>query len=120
MVSNTQILKVGEVLTVEVVKICDFGAVVILPNKKQGLIHISQISDDFVKDVSKYLKVGDKVAARIKKIASNGKIDLTLKKDKKKKIDTPKYLKKTVKVKEFKNSLFSDKMDEFLKTKKIQ
>lgn len=74
-----QVLKVGDTVEAEVVRITDFGAFVQFSNGKKGLIHISQISDSYVKNVSDHLKVGDKVKARIKAISPDGKIDLTLK-----------------------------------------
>ncbi len=99
--------KVNDFVDVQVTKIHSFGAIVTLPEGRRGLIHISQVSDDFVKDINSYLKVGDKLTARIKKIASDGKIDLTLRK--KKKILVPE-----VREKEFKFSHLEEKMNEFL------
>ncbi|MFH1093764.1 MAG: S1 RNA-binding domain-containing protein [Candidatus Omnitrophota bacterium] len=100
-------LKVNDSVDVQVTKIHSFGAIVTLPDGKRGLIHISQVSDDFVKDISSYLKVGDKLTARIKKIAGDGKIDLTLRK--KKKVVVPE-----VREKEFRFSHLEEKMNEFL------
>ncbi|MBI4846743.1 MAG: S1 RNA-binding domain-containing protein [Candidatus Omnitrophica bacterium] len=103
--------KTGDIVEVQVAKIHAFGAIVILPNDVRGLIHISQVSDDFVKNVADYLKVGDKLSARIKKISADGKIDLTLKKKEK-------PVPATVKEKEFKFSIFQEKIEEFLKKSK--
>jgi len=100
--------KIGDILEVEVTKIHDFGAVVKLPHNRRGLIHISQVSDDFVKNINDYLKIGDKVLARVKKISTDGKIDLTLKKRKK-------PLPPNNREKEFKFFSFQEKIDEFLK-----
>ena len=99
--------KLNDLVDVQVVKIHSFGAIVSLPDGKRGLIHISQVSDDFVKDINSYLKVGDKLSARIKKIASDGKIDLTLRK--KKKVLVPE-----TREKDFKFSHLEEKMNEFL------
>jgi S1 RNA binding domain protein len=104
--------KVGDVLEVEVIKIHNFGAVVKLPRDKRGLIHISQVSDNFVKNINDYLKIGDKVKARIKKISADGKIDLSLKKKEKAVTPMPK-----AKEKEFGFFGLGEKMDEFLKRK---
>ncbi len=100
-------LKINDLVDVQVVKIHSFGAIVTLPDGKRGLIHISQVSDDFVKDINSYLKAGDKLKARVKKIANDGKIDLTLRN--KKKIVAPEP-----RVKEFKFSHLEEKMNEFL------
>jgi len=102
--------KIGDVVEVEVAKIQNFGAIVKLPGNKRGLIHISQVSDDFVKDINEYLKVGEKIKACVKKISFDGKIDLTLKK--KKKPAAP-----VKREKEFKFCHLEEKMDEFLKRK---
>ena len=80
--TNTEVdIKVGNIIEGEVFKITRFGAFVKLSNDKKGLIHISQISDEYVQDISKHLNINDKVKARI--VAVDGsKIDLTLKKAK--------------------------------------
>jgi len=97
---------IGDTVEVEIFKITDFGAFVRLPGKRRGLIHISQISDDYVKDVSAHLKIGDRLQARILQMTDDGKIDLTLK--------TPKPDSETYpKDKTFKASVFADKIDEF-------
>jgi len=73
-----QEVKVDDQVDAEVIKIAEFGAFVKFGNRK-GLIHISQVSDSYVKKVDDHLKVGDKVKAKIIKISPDGKIDLTLK-----------------------------------------
>ena len=105
------IFKVGDEVEAQVIKILNFGAFVKLPNNKKGLVHISQVSDDYVKDINDHLKVGEKVKARIKKISSDGKkIDLTLKKQKKPVVEKQK-------AREFKNFSLKDKIEKFLKEK---
>jgi len=99
--------KVGDVVEAVVTKIQDFGAIVTLKNNTRGLIHISQVSDDFVKNINDYLKVGDRVSARVKKISADGKLDLTLRKKKPAVQVQPE--------KEFRFSSLQEKMDEFLK-----
>jgi len=102
--------KIGDAVEAQVTKIHNFGAVVRIGNNSRGLIHISQVSEDFVKNISDYLKIGDKVSARIKKISPDGKIDLTLKKRKKEvSVNTKKV------TREFRFSPLEDKIDEFLK-----
>ncbi|MFH1777128.1 MAG: S1 RNA-binding domain-containing protein [Candidatus Omnitrophota bacterium] len=101
--------KVGEIIEVEVIKIANYGAFVKLPDNCRGLIHISQVSDNYVKDINEFLKVGDKVKAKLKTIASDGKIDLTLKKEPERREYSDN------KEKTFKNSSFEDKLKAFLK-----
>ncbi|MBU1042821.1 MAG: S1 RNA-binding domain-containing protein [Candidatus Omnitrophica bacterium] len=108
--------KIGDTLEVEVIKIHNFGAVVKLSQNVRGLIHISQVSDSFVKNINEFLKIGDKVNARIKKISADGKIDLTLKKNIKTVAPNPKPKEKD-KPKEPAFGFFGlgEKMEEFLK-----
>jgi len=70
--------KIDDIVDAEVIKIAEFGAFVKFGNRK-GLIHISQVSDSYVKKVEDHLKVGDKVKAKVIKVTADGKIDLTLK-----------------------------------------
>lgn len=100
-------LKVGDIVETEVFKITSFGAFVKLTDGKKGFIHISQVADNFVKDISKHLKLGAKVKARVLSIDGD-KIDLTLKKPKE---DTTSY----PKGKEFRSSEFEDKLRLFLR-----
>jgi len=100
-------LKIGNMVEAEVNRITDFGAFVKIDKGGIGLIHISQIADSFVKDISKHLKVGDKLKAKIIKIGPGKKIDLTLKKPKAtaQKVDPG-----------FKSSDFEEKLENFLQT----
>ncbi len=71
--------EVGKIYEGRVVELKDFGALVqILPNYV-GLLHISQISDKFIKDIRKELQVGEKVVVKVTKIEDDGKIQLTRK-----------------------------------------
>ena len=101
-------IKAGDIIEAEVYKITNFGAFVKLPNDKRGLIHISQISDDFVKNISEHLKIGDRVKAKILAIDNGEKIELTLKK-------TKEYISRYPKNKGFKSSNFEEKLKVFLK-----
>ncbi len=57
--------KTGMVVEGKVTGIQPYGAFVSLDNQNAGLIHISEISDGFVKDISKYVQVGDHVKVKI-------------------------------------------------------
>ncbi len=71
--------QVGQVVEGKVVKITNFGAFVELDDGTQGLIHISQISRNYVKNVSDYLRVGEVVKAKVREVKGNGKVDLSIK-----------------------------------------
>lgn len=53
--------KIGDVVTGKVTGIADYGIFVSLPDGTSGLIHISEISDHFVKNVSDYATLGEKI-----------------------------------------------------------
>ncbi len=64
----------------EVVRIMNFGAFVDLGcGGKEGLLHISQISKERIKNVEDVLHVGDKVTVRVTEIDEQGRINLTMK-----------------------------------------
>ena len=60
--------KVGDMVKGSVAKIASFGAFVNLQDDIDGLIHISQLSEDHVEKVKDVLKVGDDVEARVIKV----------------------------------------------------
>jgi S1 RNA binding domain protein len=72
-------LKIGDIVEAQVSRITDFGAFVKIGNQGLGLIHISQIADNYVKNINDHLKIGDKVKARVIKLGPAKKIDLSLK-----------------------------------------
>ena len=63
-----ELYKVGDIVKGCVTKITTFGAFVELSNKIDGLIHISQLSNERVDKVKDVLKVGDDVEARVIKV----------------------------------------------------
>jgi len=63
-----QFYKVGDLVTGSVTKLASFGAFVGLKHEIDGLVHISQISEDRVDKIKNILKVGQEVTARVVKI----------------------------------------------------
>ena len=63
-----------------VVRTTSFGAFIDLGNGKEGLVHISQISDEHIRRVEDYLKIGQKVTVKVTSIDPQGRINLTMKK----------------------------------------
>lgn len=72
-------IEVGSVLEGTVTGITKFGAFVELPDKKVGLVHISEVANEYVKDVHDFLKVQDKVNVKVLSIDEKGKIGLSIK-----------------------------------------
>ncbi len=72
-------IEVGAVVEGIVTGITNFGAFVELPENKVGLIHISEVSDVYVRDVREFLKERDKVKVKVLTIDERGKIGLSIK-----------------------------------------
>ena len=73
-------LEIGEIVTGKVVNIMPFGAFVEIERGKSGLVHISEIASDYVKNIADYLKVGDSVKVKVISVDPAGKISLSIKK----------------------------------------
>ncbi len=65
-------LKEGMVLTGTVRNVVDFGAFVDIGVHQDGLLHVSEISDRFVRHPSEAVSVGDVLEVKIKKVEQNG------------------------------------------------
>jgi small subunit ribosomal protein S1 len=63
--------KVGDLVQGKVTKLASFGAFVGLQHEIDGLVHISQISEERVEKIKNVLKVGQDVSARVVKIDRN-------------------------------------------------
>ena len=72
-------IEVGSVMEGTVTGITKFGAFVELPDKKVGLVHISEVANEYVKDVNDFLKVRDKVNVKVLSVDDKGKIALSIK-----------------------------------------
>ena len=72
-------IEIGAVVEGEVTGITNFGAFLQLPEGKVGLIHISEVSNVYVKDIHDFLKEHQKVRAKVLSIDDRGKIALSLK-----------------------------------------
>ncbi|MCP0886826.1 RNA-binding protein S1 [Ligilactobacillus sp. WILCCON 0076] len=73
-------VEVGAKVTGKISGITKFGAFVDLGNKKTGLVHISEVSDGFVKDIHDVLSVGDETTVKVISIGEDGKIALSIRK----------------------------------------
>ncbi|MDU4892660.1 MAG: S1 domain-containing RNA-binding protein [Clostridium sp.] len=109
-------LKAGSIIEGKVVNITNFGAFVEVEGKT-GLVHISEVSDVFVKNVRDHLKEDDVVKVKVISVDDNGKMSLSIKQ-----AGTPKKSFKPVeidwqkeKTKTANVSSFEDRMSKFLK-----
>ena len=72
-------VEVGRIYEGKVARIVDFGAFVTVLPGKDGLVHISQISDKRVEDVNDYLSVGEVVKVKVLEIDRQGRVRLSMK-----------------------------------------
>ena len=75
-------IEVGSKLQGKVTGITNFGAFVELPNGSTGLVHISEVADNYVKDINEHFKVGDMVEVKVMNVGTDGKIGLSIRKAK--------------------------------------
>ncbi|MGE7879968.1 S1 domain-containing RNA-binding protein [Peribacillus muralis] len=73
-------IEVGSKLQGKVTGITKFGAFVELTQGSTGLVHISEVADNYVKDINDHLKVGDTVEVKVINVEKDGKIGLSIKK----------------------------------------
>lgn len=75
----TEDLLLGATYKGKVVKIVDFGAFVEVTPNQQGLLHISQISDQRIQNVNDHLKEGQEVNVKVIEIDRQGRVRLSMK-----------------------------------------
>ena len=75
----TDEVEVGKIYEGKVARLMDFGAFVTILPGKDGLVHISQISDDHVDKVSDKLSEGDVVRVKVLEIDRQGRVRLSMK-----------------------------------------
>ena len=74
----THEVKVGEEYEGEVKRMLAFGAFVEILPGKEGLVHVSQMSTEFVKDPGDVVKLGDKVKVRVIEIDDQRRVNLSM------------------------------------------
>lgn len=72
-------LEPGTIIEGKVTGITPFGAFVSFGDGKTGLVHISEIALEYVKNISDHVKENDVIKAKILSVDSNGKISLSIK-----------------------------------------
>ena len=74
------LVEVGKIVEAKVSGITNFGAFVQLPDGKTGLVHISEVAEEYVKDINVHLKDNQIVKVKVISVDNNGKISLSIKK----------------------------------------
>ncbi len=72
-------LEVGSILEGKITGVKKFGAFVALPEGKTGMVHISEVSNEFIQDLDTVLTEGQEVKVKVINIAEDGKIALSIK-----------------------------------------
>ena len=72
-------VEVGKIYQGTVAKLMDFGAFVTILPGKDGLVHISQISDERVENISDKLSEGDSIKVKVLEVDRQGRIRLSMK-----------------------------------------
>lgn len=110
-------IQVGSVVEGVVSGITNFGAFIQLPEGKTGLVHISEISHDYVSKVEDYLKKDQKVKVKVISIGTDGKLSLSIRQaePKKKPSKKPAEIDWSKSDEKVKTMSFEDKLNKFLK-----
>ncbi|RKD33887.1 S1 RNA-binding domain-containing protein [Thermohalobacter berrensis] len=109
-------VKVGKVVEGTVTGITHFGAFVQLPGGETGLVHISEVSDDYVNNIKDYLKKDQKVKVKILSVDKENKIRLSIRQaNSKKSSKQPPKIDWNKGDKKQKRMSFEDKLSKFLR-----
>lgn len=121
-------VEIGSKVKGKVTGITNFGAFIELPGGVTGLVHISEVADNYVKDVNEHLKLNDEVEVKVLS-EKEGKIALSIKKavERKREEGTSTYSKRPPRNNSYgngprskgnfqKKESFEDKLSKFLKT----
>ena len=73
------LVEVGKIVEGKVTGITNFGAFVQLSDGKTGLVHISEIAEEYVKDIKAHLKENQLVKVKVISVDDDGKISLSIK-----------------------------------------
>jgi polyribonucleotide nucleotidyltransferase len=74
-----EIPEVGKIYNAKVAKVTNFGAFCEFLPGRQGLVHVSELSDEYVKDVSSVVKVGDEFRVKLVEIDQMKRMNLSRK-----------------------------------------
>ena len=104
-------VEIGEILEGSISRIAAFGAFVNLPDNQSGMVHISEISQQFVQDINEFIKIGDIVKVKVLAIDDVGRISLSIRKAEAPRPSAP----PTPRVAPRSDNTFEDKVTKFMK-----
>ena len=103
-------LNPGDIVEGDVSNITSYGAFVKLQNGEEGLVHISEVANEYVTDITKYVSVGDRVKVKIMGRNKQGKLELSKKRTEDKQKKDPLFIQSRSK-----DEVFENKLNSFLK-----
>ena len=108
-------LKPGDIVKGQVTGIENYGAFINIDDNYNGLIHISEISEGFVKDINDFVKVGESIYCRVLEVEdSTNNLKLSIKNINYRLTDENNYFNETVRG----FSPLKDKLDGWIEEKK--
>jgi S1 RNA binding domain protein len=99
-----------DIVSGEVTNVTNFGAFVKVEAGEEGLVHISEIANEFVKDINEFVKVGDIIKVKVLGRNNKNKLELSIKKATEGEAPEPLFIKK-----KSSDNTFEDKLSQFLK-----
>lgn len=100
----------GEIVKGTIKNVAKFGAFIMLESGHDGLVHISEIANEFIKDINDFVKIGDQVDVKVLGLSKQGKLELSMKKVEDKPKEPAMFLHKKTK-----DEGFEEKLGKFLK-----
>ena len=70
---------IGKTVEGSITNITNFGAFVSIEGSEEGLVHISEIANEFITDISEFVSVGDKVKVKVLARNQKKKLELSIK-----------------------------------------
>jgi S1 RNA binding domain protein len=76
---SSSVIEIGSTVEGTIVKLADYGAIVRLAGGKMGLVHISEVTDAYVRDVRDYFRENDQITVKVLKLNNKGRYELSTK-----------------------------------------
>lgn len=100
----------GSIIQGNVTSVAPFGVFVRIHTGEEGLVHISEIANEYITDINSVLKVGDKVTVRVLGRNEKKKLDFSIKQAKVKEPEPSLFIRS-----KSRNAGFEDRLTSFLK-----
>lgn len=109
-------VQIGEIYEGKVTGITNFGAFVMLSAGKSGMVHISEIANTYVDDISKHLTEGQTVTVKVMNIDAAGRINLSIKKAVEAPVQSRRVPQQKPVLTKSDDEIFEDRLKQFIQT----